>query len=78
MTEPDPTPAAGTRGTVLVTGTSSGIGLATAVAAARAGWTTVATLRNPDRAGPMALRLSASAAGGVSLRQEVVAAYALR
>lgn len=61
MTEPDPTPAAGTRGTVLVTGTSSGIGLATAVAAARAGWTVVATLRSPGRAG--ALREAAAAAG---------------
>jgi NAD(P)-dependent dehydrogenase (short-subunit alcohol dehydrogenase family) len=37
-------------GTVLVTGTSSGIGLATAVAAARAGFTTVATVRDVDRA----------------------------
>lgn len=36
--------------TLLVTGTSSGIGLATAVAAARAGFTTVATMRDPDRA----------------------------
>ncbi|HCT78498.1 MAG TPA: short-chain dehydrogenase [Micromonosporaceae bacterium] len=36
--------------TVLVTGTSSGIGLATAVTAARAGFTTVATMREPDRA----------------------------
>ncbi|MBP0454837.1 SDR family NAD(P)-dependent oxidoreductase [Kitasatospora sp. RG8] len=34
---------------VLITGTSSGIGLATAVAAARAGFTTVATLREPAR-----------------------------
>ncbi len=46
---------------VAITGTSSGIGLATAVAAARAGWTTVATLRNPDRADT--LRAAASAAG---------------
>jgi NAD(P)-dependent dehydrogenase (short-subunit alcohol dehydrogenase family) len=46
---------------VLVTGTSSGIGLATAVGAARAGLTTVATLRDPDRAGP--LRAAAAAAG---------------
>ncbi len=30
--------------TVLITGTSSGIGLAAAVAAAQAGWHTVATL----------------------------------
>ncbi|GAA3398758.1 SDR family oxidoreductase [Streptomyces roseoviridis] len=38
---------------VLVTGTSSGIGLATAVAAARAGFATVATLRDPARAGAL-------------------------
>jgi NAD(P)-dependent dehydrogenase (short-subunit alcohol dehydrogenase family) len=35
---------------VLVTGTSSGIGLETAVAAAQAGYTTVATMREPTRA----------------------------
>jgi NAD(P)-dependent dehydrogenase (short-subunit alcohol dehydrogenase family) len=35
---------------LLVTGTSSGIGLATAVRAAGAGFTTVATMRDPDRA----------------------------
>ncbi|MER7667640.1 SDR family NAD(P)-dependent oxidoreductase [Kitasatospora sp. NPDC096128] len=46
---------------LLITGTSSGIGLAGAVAAARAGYTTVATLRAPDRAG--ALRAAAEAAG---------------
>ncbi|WP_343447249.1 SDR family NAD(P)-dependent oxidoreductase [Micromonospora schwarzwaldensis] len=46
---------------VLITGTSTGIGLATAVGAARAGWRTVATLRDPDRAGP--LRAAADAAG---------------
>lgn len=50
--------------TVLITGTSTGIGLATAVAAAQAGWTTVATLRDPDRA--EGLR-EAAAAAGVSL-----------
>ncbi len=38
--------------TVLITGTSSGIGRATAVAAARAGWTTVATMRDLDRRRP--------------------------
>ncbi|MFE0582287.1 SDR family oxidoreductase [Streptomyces sp. NPDC058874] len=47
--------------TVLITGTSSGIGLAAAVAAARAGWRTVATLRDPGRAG--ALRKAAAEAG---------------
>lgn len=36
--------------TVLITGTSSGIGLAAAVGAARAGWTTVATLRDTAKA----------------------------
>ncbi len=35
---------------VVTTGTSSGIGLQTAVAAARAGWISVATLRDPARA----------------------------
>ncbi|WP_194912374.1 SDR family NAD(P)-dependent oxidoreductase [Catenulispora rubra] len=36
--------------TVLITGTSSGIGLATAVACARDGFATVATMRDPGRA----------------------------
>ncbi|MFJ1703854.1 SDR family NAD(P)-dependent oxidoreductase [Kitasatospora sp. NPDC088346] len=49
------------RGTLLVTGTSSGIGLATAVRAAAAGFTTVATVRDPDRA--EALREAAGRAG---------------
>jgi NAD(P)-dependent dehydrogenase (short-subunit alcohol dehydrogenase family) len=39
--------------TVLITGTSSGIGRAIAVAAAEAGWTTIATMRDLDRAGPL-------------------------
>jgi NAD(P)-dependent dehydrogenase (short-subunit alcohol dehydrogenase family) len=47
--------------TVLVTGASSGIGLATAVAAGRAGFTAVGTVRDPGRAG--ALRAAAAAAG---------------
>ncbi len=47
--------------TVLVTGTSSGIGLAVAIAASQAGWRVVATLRNPDRAD--ALNAAAEAAG---------------
>ncbi|MFE9258977.1 SDR family oxidoreductase [Streptomyces sp. NPDC006879] len=46
---------------VLITGTSSGIGLATAVSAARAGWKTVATLRDPSRS--EALRKAADEAG---------------
>ncbi len=49
------------RGTVLITGTSSGIGLATAVTAAKAGFATVATMRDPDRA--QALREAAEHAG---------------
>ncbi|WP_051844608.1 SDR family NAD(P)-dependent oxidoreductase [Streptomyces globisporus] len=49
------------RRVVLVTGTSSGIGKATAIAAARAGFATVATLREPGRAG--ALREAADRAG---------------
>ncbi|MFF9914769.1 SDR family NAD(P)-dependent oxidoreductase [Streptomyces sp. NPDC013457] len=36
--------------TVLITGTSSGIGLAAAVASARSGWHTVATMRDTARA----------------------------
>ncbi|NES27672.1 SDR family NAD(P)-dependent oxidoreductase [Micromonospora terminaliae] len=47
--------------TVLITGTSTGIGLETAVGAARAGWRTVATLRDPARADR--LRAAADAAG---------------
>jgi NAD(P)-dependent dehydrogenase (short-subunit alcohol dehydrogenase family) len=39
--------------TALVTGTSSGIGLATAVALARAGHVVAATMRNLDRAGDL-------------------------
>jgi NAD(P)-dependent dehydrogenase (short-subunit alcohol dehydrogenase family) len=46
---------------VLITGTSSGIGLATAVTAARAGFTTVATMRDTGRA--HALREAADHAG---------------
>ncbi|MFI9787076.1 SDR family NAD(P)-dependent oxidoreductase [Kitasatospora sp. NPDC051984] len=47
--------------TVLITGTSSGIGLAAAVAAASAGFQVVATMRDPAKAGP--LREAAEAAG---------------
>ncbi|MEB0307095.1 SDR family NAD(P)-dependent oxidoreductase, partial [Cryobacterium sp. 10I1] len=51
-------------GTVLVTGTSSGIGLQAAVAAARAGHTVVATMRTLE--GARALR-SAGETAGVNL-----------
>jgi NAD(P)-dependent dehydrogenase (short-subunit alcohol dehydrogenase family) len=47
--------------TVLITGASSGIGQASAIAAARAGFTTVATVRRPD--GDLALREAAERAG---------------
>ncbi|MET9571353.1 SDR family NAD(P)-dependent oxidoreductase [Streptomyces virginiae] len=65
MSTPPTTPTATTTDgplrTVLITGTSSGIGLAAAVAAARAGWRTVATLRDTGRAD--ALRAAAAEAG---------------
>jgi NAD(P)-dependent dehydrogenase (short-subunit alcohol dehydrogenase family) len=47
--------------TVLITGASSGIGLATAIGAARSGWTVVAGVRDP--AGCTGLRAAADAAG---------------
>lgn len=54
--------------TVLITGTSSGIGLATAITLAQAGWNTIATMRNLDRASP--LKGAAEAAGvTVSIRE---------
>ncbi len=49
------------QGTLLITGTSSGIGLATAVTAARAGFTTIATMRDLSKA--EALREAAGHAG---------------
>jgi NAD(P)-dependent dehydrogenase (short-subunit alcohol dehydrogenase family) len=60
MTSPS-SPTARPGRTVLITGASSGIGLATAVASARAGWNTVATMRDPGRAD--ALRQAAEEAG---------------
>lgn len=50
--------------TVYITGTSSGIGLATAIACAAAGYRVVATMRSPARSGPL---LDAAAARGVTL-----------
>ncbi|MEU1288638.1 SDR family oxidoreductase [Kitasatospora sp. NPDC005856] len=50
--------------TVLITGTSSGIGLATAVAAARGGWHVIATMRNTAKAGPL---LAAAEEAGVTV-----------
>lgn len=60
MTWSEPIDDTGER-TILITGSSTGIGLATAVAAARAGWRTVATMRDPSKSG--ALRSAAEAAG---------------
>ncbi|WP_328347032.1 SDR family NAD(P)-dependent oxidoreductase [Micromonospora sp. NBC_00421] len=51
--------------TVLITGTSSGIGLETALGCARAGWRTVATMRDVSRAAR--LRAAAEAAGVADL-----------
>lgn len=56
-----PTTSGTTSRTVLITGTSTGIGQAAAVAAARAGWRTIATLRDTGRAD--ALRKAAADAG---------------
>ncbi|WP_380282028.1 SDR family NAD(P)-dependent oxidoreductase [Kitasatospora purpeofusca] len=53
---------------VLITGTSSGIGLAAAVAAARAGFRVVATMRDTGRSGAL---LKAAEAAGVAGRVEV-------
>ena len=50
--------------TVLITGTSSGIGLHTSIATARAGFTTIATMRDLDRSEPLR---KAVAEAGVSL-----------
>jgi NAD(P)-dependent dehydrogenase (short-subunit alcohol dehydrogenase family) len=50
--------------TVVVTGTSSAIGLATAVELAKAGWNTVATRRNLERASA----LNDAAADAVRIR----------
>ncbi|NUR24470.1 MAG: SDR family NAD(P)-dependent oxidoreductase [Catenulispora sp.] len=57
-----------TQKTVLITGTSSGIGLAAAVGAARAGWTVVATMRDPAKADPL---MAAAGAEGVAGRVHV-------
>ncbi|MFD3696296.1 SDR family NAD(P)-dependent oxidoreductase [Streptomyces sp. NPDC058646] len=52
----------------MITGTSSGIGLAAAVAAARAGWQVVATMRDTGKAGPL---WRAAAEAGVAGRIRV-------
>ncbi|MFD0631848.1 SDR family NAD(P)-dependent oxidoreductase [Catenulispora yoronensis] len=54
--------------TVLITGTSSGIGLAAAVAAAQAGWTVVASMRDPAKADHL---MAAAGAAGVARRVHV-------
>ena len=60
---PNPHPVART---VVVTGTSSAIGLATAVELAKAGWNTVATRRNLERASA----LNDAAADAVRIRSQ--------
>jgi NAD(P)-dependent dehydrogenase (short-subunit alcohol dehydrogenase family) len=52
---------------VVVTGSSTGIGQATAVALARAGHTVLATMRNPDARGPL-LELAGESASHVQVR----------
>ncbi|QTD96031.1 Putative oxidoreductase SadH [Streptomyces cyanogenus] len=54
--------------TVLITGTSSGIGLAAAIGAARAGWTTIATMRDTGKAEAL---LKAATEAGVADRIQV-------
>ncbi|MGW2250618.1 SDR family NAD(P)-dependent oxidoreductase [Kitasatospora sp. NPDC001660] len=54
--------------TVLITGTSSGIGLAAAIGAARAGWTTIATMRDTGKADAL---LKAAAENDVTDRIQV-------
>ncbi|MGW1870042.1 SDR family NAD(P)-dependent oxidoreductase [Streptomyces mauvecolor] len=54
--------------TVLITGTSSGIGLAAAIGAARAGWTAIATMRDTGKAEAL---LNAAAEAGVADRIKV-------
>jgi NAD(P)-dependent dehydrogenase (short-subunit alcohol dehydrogenase family) len=54
--------------TVLITGTSSGIGLAAAIGAARSGWTTIATMRDTGKAQAL---LKAAAENGVADRIQV-------
>ncbi|MFJ8438793.1 SDR family NAD(P)-dependent oxidoreductase [Kitasatospora griseola] len=54
--------------TVLITGTSSGIGLAAAVAAASAGFQVIATMRDTAKAGPL---LAAAEQAGVAERVRV-------
>src|SRR3954454_13524072 len=52
------------RGTVLITGTSSGIGLATAIAAAQSGWQVIATMRDTSKASAL---LKTAEEAGVSV-----------
>lgn len=45
--------------TTLITGTSSGVGLSTAILMAQAGFSVIATLRNTAKAGPLQERARA-------------------
>jgi NAD(P)-dependent dehydrogenase (short-subunit alcohol dehydrogenase family) len=56
--------------TVLITGTSSGFGLVTAVELAKRGWQVFATMRNLEKRGPLDQALKAAGVeGGVELGQ---------
>jgi len=54
--------------TVLITGTSTGFGLASTVELARRGWRVFATMRNPDKRGPLEEALNKA---GVRERVEI-------
>ena len=55
----------------LITGHSSGIGLATAVTLARAGHTVIATMRNPDAAGELSRLVAAERLAVTTLALDV-------
>lgn len=56
---------------VLITGTSSGIGLATALTLARAGHAVIATMRNPDPAGELSRLVAAEGLAVTTLALDV-------
>jgi NAD(P)-dependent dehydrogenase (short-subunit alcohol dehydrogenase family) len=52
---------------LLVTGTSSGIGLGTSVVPAKHGYRVVATMRNPDSDGPLRAPADEAGVAGVEI-----------